>query len=219
MRIVIADDHELYRSGMLTVLGDEPDIDMVAEVGSLRAAVTKCVELDPDVVILGHRPPRHSGIDACRTIRDRAPRTKSLILTGSGDEGDLVEAMAAGASGYLLKEFPAQQIIESLRLAHRGQALIPLGMSSRLIRELSQPRHPTPTESTAPRLSDRELGVLELVGQGKGNKEIAAQLFISQNTVKNHIHNIRNKLNVGSRIELAIHGVERGTSDLRRQAR
>ncbi|EAP97288.1 regulatory protein, LuxR:Response regulator receiver [Janibacter sp. HTCC2649] len=212
MRIVIADDHELYRSGMLTVLGDEPDIDIVAEVGSLPAAVAKCVDLDPNVVILGHRPPRHSGIEACRAISDRAPRTKSLILTGSGDEGDLVEAMAAGASGYLLKDFPAQQIIESLRLAHRGQALIPLGMSSQLIRELSQPRQ-TPGESTTPRLSDRELGVLQLVGQGKGNKEIAAQLFISQNTVKNHIQNIRNKLNVGSRIELAMHGAEQEMGD------
>lgn len=214
MRIVIADDHHLYRRGMLTVMGVESDIDVVAEVGSLPEAVTKCVELDPDVVILGHRPPRHSGIDACRAIRDKAPRTKILILTGTGDEADVVAAMAAGASGYLLKEFPAQQIIESLRLAHRGQALIPLRMTSQLIRELSRPRPVPPVESTAPRLSERELGILRLVGEGKANKEIAAQLYISQNTVKNHIHNIRTKLNVGSRIELAMHGVAQGVDRL-----
>lgn len=214
MRIVIADDHELYRSGLQAVMGVESDVDIVADVESGREAVTKCVDLDPDVVILGQRPPGNSGIEACRAIAKRAPRTRILLLTESEDDADLLAATTAGASGYLPKELPAQQIIESVRLAHRGQATIPSQMTSRLIDQLSRASHELTVESTANRPSDRKLGILSLVGQGKANKQIAAQLFTSQNTVKNHIHNIRIKLNLGPRVELAVHVLEQGTSDL-----
>ncbi|WP_353951052.1 response regulator transcription factor [Knoellia sp. S7-12] len=218
MRIVIADDHDLYLSGMRAVLGVEPDIDIVADVASSWEAVTSCVDLDPDVVILGHRLPRNNGIEACRAIKARAPRTMVLILTESEDEADLIAAITAGASGYLLKEFPAQQIIDSMRLAHRGQTLIPVRLTTRLIDDLSRLGLEPPVESTATRLSDHERRILGLVAQGKANREIAAQLYISQNTVKNHVHTIRIKLNLGSRIELVRHVLEQGTGELSRRA-
>lgn len=212
MRIVIADAHDLYRRGMLAVLGAESDIDVVAGLATAGGAVSKCVELDPDVVILGHRPPRNDAIEACRAITAQAPRTSVLILTSSDDEADLVAAMKAGAMGYLLKEVPAQQIVASVRLVHGGQSVIPSLMASQLVGEMSRmSREEREDASPAARLTDRELGVLNLLAEGRANKEIAAQLSISHNTVKNHIRNIRSKLKLRTRVDLAMHALGEGS--------
>lgn len=212
VRIAIADPHDLYRRGMLAVLGAEPDIDVVAGVESVGEAVTRCVELDPDVVILGHRPPGNNAIEACRAVAAQAPRTSVLILTSSDNDADLVAAMQAGAMGYLLKEVPSQQIVASVRLVHGGQSVIPSHMATQLVGEMSRLSQAQPEEpDLAARLTERELGVLNLLAQGRANKEIAAQLSISHNTVKNHIRNIRSKLKLRTRVDLALHALGEGS--------
>ncbi|KGN32337.1 chemotaxis protein CheY [Knoellia sinensis KCTC 19936] len=210
IRIVIADDHDLYRRGMQAVIGLEPDLEIVAEAGSGAEAVEKVFEFDPDVVLLDVRMPGNSGIEACTAIKEKAPRTKILILTASDDESDLFSAIKAGASGYLLKDLPTEQIADSVRLVHSGQSMIPPHMASQLIAEFSRLSNEPPKEAqSGPRLTDRELEVLALVARGKANKEIASQLFISENTVKNHVRNILEKLQLHSRVEAALYALRR----------
>ncbi|KGN36985.1 response regulator [Knoellia subterranea] len=210
IRIVIADDHDLYRRGMQAVIGLEQDLEIVAEAASGIEAVEKCFEYDPDVVLLDVRMPGNSGIEACTAIKEKAPRTKILILTASDDEADLFAAIKAGASGYLLKDLPTEQIAQSVRMAHAGQSMIPPHMASQLIAEFSRLSNEPPKDATpGPRLTDRELEVLGLVARGKANKEIASQLFISENTVKNHVRNILEKLQLHSRVEAALYAMRR----------
>lgn len=210
IRIVIADDHDLYRRGMQAVIGLEPDLEIVAEAASGVEAVEKVFEFDPDVVLLDVRMPGNSGIEACTAIKEKAPRTKILILTASDDESDLFSAIKAGASGYLLKDLPTEQIAQSVRMAHAGQSMIPPHMASQLIAEFSRMSNEPPKDATnGPRLTERELEVLSLVAKGKANKEIATQLFISENTVKNHVRNILEKLQLHSRVEAALYAMRR----------
>ncbi len=210
IRIVIVDDHDLYRRGMQAVIGLEPDLEIVAEAASGVEAVEKCFEFEPDVVLLDVRMPGNSGIEACTAIKEKAPRTKILILTASDDEADLFAAIKAGASGYLLKDLPTEQIAESVRMAHSGQSMIPPHMASQLIAEFSRlSNEPPKDEAPGPRLTERELEVLGLVARGKANKEIASQLFISENTVKNHVRNILEKLQLHSRVEAALYAMRR----------
>lgn len=210
IRIVIADDHDLYRRGMQAVIGLEPDLEIVAEAGSGAEAVAKVFEHEPDVVLLDVRMPGNSGIEACTAIKEKSPATKILILTASDDEADLFAAIKAGASGYLLKDLPTEEIAQSVRLAHAGQSMVPPHMASQLIAEFSRLSNEPPKEATSgPRLTGRELEVLALVAKGKANKEIASQLFISENTVKNHVRNILEKLQLHSRVEAALYALRR----------
>lgn len=210
IRIVIADDHDLYRRGMQAVIGLEPDLEIVAEAGSGAEAVEKVFEHEPDVVLLDVRMPGNSGIEACTAIKEKAPRTKILILTASDEESDLFSAIKAGASGYLLKDLPTEQIAEAVRLVHSGQSMIPPHMASQLIAEFSRlSNEPAKDAAPGPRLTDRELEVLALVARGKANKEIATMLFISENTVKNHVRNILEKLQLHSRVEAALYAMRR----------
>lgn len=210
IRIVIADDHDLYRRGMQAVIGLEPDLEIVAEAGSGGEAVEKVFEFEPDVVLLDVRMPGNSGIEACTAIKEKAPRTKILILTASDDEADLFSAIKAGASGYLLKDLPTEEIADSVRLVHSGQSVIPPHMAGQLIAEFSRLSNEPPKDAqVGPRLTDRELEVLSLVAKGKANKEIATLLFISENTVKNHVRNILEKLQLHSRVEAALYALRR----------
>ncbi|MFW5470923.1 response regulator [Knoellia sp. CPCC 206435] len=210
IRIVIADDHDLYRRGMQAVIGLEPDLEIVAEAGSGAEAVEKVFEHEPDVVLLDVRMPGNSGIEACTAIKEKAPRTKILILTASDEESDLFSAIKAGASGYLLKDLPTEEIAEAVRLVHSGQSMIPPHMASQLIAEFSRlSNEPAKDSAPGPRLTDRELEVLALVARGKANKEIATMLFISENTVKNHVRNILEKLQLHSRVEAALYAMRR----------
>ena len=200
---------------MQAVIGLEPDLEIVAEAASGGQAVEKCFEFDPDVVLLDVRMPGHSGIEACTAIKEKASRTKVLILTASDDEADLFASIKAGASGYLLKDLPTEQIAESVRLAHSGQSMIPPHMASQLIAEFSRlSNEPAKDSAPGPRLTDRELEVLALVARGKANKEIATMLFISENTVKNHVRNILEKLQLHSRMEAVMYAVREKLLDI-----
>jgi DNA-binding NarL/FixJ family response regulator len=206
---MVVDDHALFRRGLEMVLENEEDIDLVGEASDGAEAVQKAQELMPDVVLMDVRMPKRSGIDAAREIRDVMPHVKILMLTISDEEADLYEAIKAGASGYLLKEIPIEEVADAIRSVWQGQSRISPSMASKLLTEFAaiskaaDERPPMPS----PRLTDREMEVLKLVAQGKNNRDIARELFISENTVKNHIRNILEKLHLHSRMEAVVYAV------------
>jgi DNA-binding NarL/FixJ family response regulator len=208
VRVVIADDHDLYRRGMQVVVELDGTATVVGEASNGAQAVEVCVRLDPDIVLMDVRMPGVGGIEACRRIRAAVPGARILMLTMSDDESDLFEAVKAGASGYLLKDLPGEEVAEAIRKVHDGQAIIPPGMAATLLNEftrLSQSPQPHEGGPPPPQLTDREVEVLRLVARGLANREIAEQLVISENTVKNHVRNILEKLHLHSRVEAAVY--------------
>jgi two-component system NarL family response regulator len=234
VRIVIADDHAVYRRGLRQALGADPTIAVVAEADDGLEAIAQVEELVPDVVLMDIRMPRLNGIDAAREIRTRVPSVRVVMLTVSEEEDDLFEAIKAGANGYLLKELPAEDIATAIRAVANGDSLITPSMASKLLREFSalatraagavppardreaQPPAEQPARARGPAepmLSPRELEVLTLVAEGLSNRSVADQLYISENTVKNHMGNILEKLQLHSRTEAVMYAVRRGLFD------
>jgi DNA-binding NarL/FixJ family response regulator len=206
IRVVIADDHELYRRGMAVVVELDGSAVIVGQAGNGDEAVAVCAREAPDVVLMDVRMPGSGGIEACRRIRSVVPTTRILMLTMSDDELDLFEAVKAGASGYLLKDLPGEEVAEGIRKVYEGQAIIPPGMAATLLQEFGRlSRESDPVISPDTRLTDREVEVLRLVARGLANREIAETLVISENTVKNHVRNILDKLHLHSRVEAAVY--------------
>jgi len=206
IRVMIADDHELYRRGMQVVVELDGTAQVVGEASNGLEAVDVCLRVTPDVVLMDVRMPGVGGIEACRRIRDAVPDARILMLTMSDDETDLFEAIKAGASGYLLKDLPGEEVSDAIRKVHDGQAIIPPGMAATLLAEFTRlSQEPEPVTGTAPQLTDREVEVLRLVARGLANREIAEELVISENTVKNHVRNILEKLHLHSRVEAAVY--------------
>ena len=216
IRVLVADDHVLYRRGLELVLGQESDIEIVGEAGDGAEAIVRAEELLPDVVLMDVRMPRRSGIEACLAIKELVPSTKIVMLTISDEESDLYDAVRAGANGYLLKDVPAEEIADGLRAVYAGQSLISPSMASKLLSEfaLMIKKHEERPAMPVPRLTERELEVLKLVARGMANKDIARALFISENTVKNHVRNILEKLQLHSRMEAAMYAVREKILDL-----
>jgi two-component system NarL family response regulator len=208
IRVLLADPHELFRRGVRLVLEDESDIEVVGESSDGLDAVDRIVELVPDLVLMDVRMPGVSGIEATRRVRSLVPSVKVAILTVSESDDDLFAAVRAGATGYLLKEVSIEELAEAVRAVARGHSLISPSMASRLLGEFNAlSRRVEEQRGTAPRLSDRELEVLRLVARGLSNKDIAAELVIAENTVKNHVRNILEKLQLRSRMEAAMYAV------------
>ena len=209
IRVLVVDDHALFRRGLQMVLEQEPDIDVVGEASDGAEAVDKASDTLPDIVLMDVRMPRRGGIDACTMIKDAVPSAKIIMLTISDEEADLYDAIKAGAMGYLLKEISIEEVASAIRAVHGGQSLISPSMASKLLTEFASmikrgdDRQQVPT----PRLTDREMEVLKLVAKGLNNRDIAKQLFISENTVKNHIRNILEKLQLHSRMEAVVYAV------------
>lgn len=209
IRVLVVDDHALFRRGLQMVLEQEPDIEVVGEAGDGGEAVQVAADSTPDIVLMDVRMPKRGGIDACSSIHEVVPSAKIIMLTISDEEADLYEAIKAGAMGYLLKEISIEEVATAIRAVHGGQSLISPSMASKLITEFAtmsrrgEDRQQVPT----PRLTDREMEVLKLVAKGLNNRDIAKQLFISENTVKNHIRNILEKLQLHSRMEAVVYAV------------
>src|SRR5438270_3052980 len=209
IRVLIADDQALFRRGLYVVLGTEEHIDVVDEAENGEEAVAKAVELAPDVVLMDVRMPRINGIEAARQINMAVPTTKILMLTVSDEEDDLYEAIKAGANGYLLKEISVEEVAEAIRAVVQGQSLISPSMASKLLTEFNTlvKKAEEKQQFPAPALTSRELEVLRLVAKGMSNREIADQLYISENTVKNHVRNILEKLHLHSRMQAVMYAV------------
>jgi DNA-binding NarL/FixJ family response regulator len=209
IRVLIVDDHALFRRGLVMVLEQEKDIDLVGEAGDGAEAAQIAQDTMPDVVLMDVRMPRRGGIEATSQIKAMAPHTKILMLTISDEEADLYDAIKAGASGYLLKEISIDEVANAIRQVNAGQSMISPSMASKLLTEFATMVKKTDEKPAAaqPRLTEREMEVLRLVAKGRNNRDIAKELFISENTVKNHIRNILEKLHLHSRMQAVVYAV------------
>jgi DNA-binding NarL/FixJ family response regulator len=209
IRVLVVDDHALFRRGLEMVLQQEADVEVVGEAGDGGQAVQKAIETAPDIVLMDVRMPKGSGIEACRAIKDAVPSAKIIMLTISDEEADLYEAIKAGATGYLLKEISIEEVASAIRAVQNGQSLISPSMASKLLTEFATmvKRSDEKEQVLTPRLTDREMEVLRLVARGLNNRDIAKELFISENTVKNHVRNILEKLQLHSRMEAVVYAV------------
>jgi DNA-binding NarL/FixJ family response regulator len=217
LRVIIVDDHALFRRGLEMVLENEPDIEVVGEAHDGQQAVDRTTELMPDVVLMDVRMPRRSGIEATQRIKELMPHVKIVVLTNSDEEADLYEAIKAGASGYLLKEISSEEVADAIRSVVQGHSRISPAMASKLLSEFQAMSKRTDDRQplAPPKLTERELQILRLVAKGLGNRDIAQQLFISENTVKNHIRNILEKLQLHSRMEAVIYAVKEKLFDIK----
>ena len=212
IRVVLVDDHALFRKGIASLLTGEPGFEVVGEAQDGLQAVERVRELMPDLVVMDLNMPRTTGLEATRRILEEFPYIKIVILTVSEDDQDLFEAIKAGAQGYLLKKIEPKALFDTLRGVMRGEASISRMMAATLMGEIRR-YAANRTGSGAnlnPALSPREIGVLELVTEGKTNKEIAGALGIAENTVKNHLKNILEKLHLENRVQAATFALREG---------
>jgi two-component system NarL family response regulator len=207
MRILVADDHSLFRDGIVSLL-EAADFDVVGQVGTGREALSATVKLKPDVVLLDISMPEMDGLEALRKIREQNPETQVVILTVSEDDADLLEAIQAGANGYLLKSLSAETFLELLQGLKRGEAAISGQMTTRLIKGIGAQANSK--KEPFEKLTSRELGLLRLVANGLSNKAIAQELSISENTVKYHMKNIFQKLQAQNRTEAVTIALQAG---------
>jgi len=207
VRVLVVDDQELFRRGLTMLLAVESGIEVVGEAGDGVEGTSIAESSAPDVVLLDVRMPKRSGIEACLSIKEAVPSAKIIMLTVSDEEADLYEAVKSGASGYLLKDSSIEEVAQAVRVVADGQSLISPSMAIKLIDEFKQMSKPEKASGPGLRLTERELDVLRLVAQGHSNKEIAARLYISENTVKNHVRNMLEKLQLHSRMEAVMYAV------------
>lgn len=208
IRVLIADDHPMVRQGIRTFLERQPDVDVVGEAANGQEAVRRAGELAPDVVLMDLRMPVLDGIAATREIKTRQPAVAIVVLTSFADDAQITDALQAGASGYLLKEISPTNLIDGIRAAARGDAPLAPQVAKRLVENTRQPRPRADAEIEL--LSERELQVLKLLGQGLSNKEIAGQLVISDKTVKFHVSSILSKLHLSDRTQAALFAAKHG---------
>jgi two-component system NarL family response regulator len=214
IRVLVADDHALFRKALAAVFADEADVELVGEASDGEEAIRLAAELVPDVVLMDVRMPKILGIEAARQIKSEQPSTKIVMLTVSDEEEDLFEAIKAGASGYLLKEVDPAEIADALRQIHEGHSLLSPAVASKLVSEFAAISKRTDERAMRPTLTDRELEVLRLAADGLTNRQIGRRLGISENTVKNHIRNILEKLHLHSRMEAVLYAVREELIDL-----
>jgi len=208
IRILVADDHPVVRDGLVAMLGTQPDFEVVGEAANGLEVVSQCAALEPDVVLLDLEMPEMDGVAALRKLRETSPQVRALVFTAFDTDERIVGAVQAGAKGYLLKGAPRDELFQAIRVVSQGGSLLQPMVASKLMRHISgesgddQP----PQES----LTEREMEVLGLLAQGKPNKEIAGDLFISERTVKFYVSAILGKLGAGNRTEAVAIAAQRG---------
>jgi NarL family two-component system response regulator LiaR len=214
VRIVLADDHPVVRQGLRAFLETQPEVEILGEAADGEEAVRQVERLLPDVVLMDIVMPKVDGIEAIRRIRAISPSTQAIVLTSFADDEKIVAAVRAGAAGYLLKDARPQELINAIRAVARGEALLAPSVAARLMRELSRPSE----DAAATILTARELEVLRLIASGRSNKEIAADLVLSEKTVKTHVSNILAKLHLADRTQAALYAVRQHLVDPSAQA-
>ena len=214
LRVLIADDHPLFRSGLRALLGAVPDTAVVGEATTGKEAIALAAELQPDVIVMDLQMPGVSGIEATRRILDTSPHIGVLVVTMFEDDYSVFAAMRAGAKGYVLKDADEEDMLHAIRAVGKGEAIFSPAVARRVIDFFTGARSEERDRSVPPRafpeLTDREREVLDLIAQGLSNPEIAARLYLSPKTVRNHISNIFAKLQVADRAQAIVRAREAG---------
>ena len=208
-RIIVADDHELARTGLIRMLDGEPDIAVIGEAATGTAAVTLCADLQPDLALMDVSMPEMDGLTATGEIHRRSPGTAVLIVTLYEQQDYIVRAIRAGASGYLLKDATRSHILEVIRKVLNGESAIDPAMTMRVLQSILSPDLTSPDRSIDA-LTQRETDVLQLLAEGYTNQEIAARLRIGAGTVKSHVEHIISKLGASGRTQAAVLAVQQG---------
>jgi DNA-binding NarL/FixJ family response regulator len=206
--VLLVDDHDLFRRGLRTLLERE-GVDVVGEADTGSDALAQIGVLAPDVVVMDLNMPGIGGVEATARMAMLAPTTRVLVLSASDQDADVMDAIMAGACGYLLKDSSIGDLVAGIRAAANGESLISPAIASKVLQRIRDER-PAAREEVATQLSDREMQVLKLIANGKDNAQIAAELHISPKTVKNHISNILMKLQIENRIQAAVFAVRSG---------
>jgi DNA-binding NarL/FixJ family response regulator len=209
LRVLIADDHPIFRDGMRALLGSVPDIEVVGEAATGDEAIVQAMDLQPDVVLMDLQMPGIGGIEATRRILQASPHIRILVVTMFEDDYSVFAAMRAGARGYVVKGAKPEDMLRAVRSVGSGDAIFSPAIAVRLIDFFSAPK-PSVPQQTFPELSDREREILDLIAQGASNAEIANGLVLSPKTVRNHVSNIFSKLQVADRAHAIIRGRDAG---------
>ena len=214
IRIVLADDHPIVRDGLKKLLKLEEDFEVVGEAGDGREVLERVQELDPDVLLLDLRMPNLDGLAALQALQQTNKRTRVIVLTASEDKNEFVQAMKLGCSGIVLKQTAPDLIVKSIRKVNSGEIWLDSNTTAAVMRQFSTGLDNGSSQGVKGRerspLSAREREIVALVAQGYKNKEMAEKMFISEQTVKNHLHNIFDKLGVSDRLELALYAIHKG---------
>lgn len=200
VRVVVADDHPLFREGVVHSLSSEPDIEIVGEAADGSEAVRLVEDLLPDLVVMDLAMPKGGGVEATRRIAASAPATAVLILTVSEDRDDLLEALKAGARGYVLKGVPADGLVHAVRAVTNGEVYVTPTLANSILHEMTTEHTVDPIDELTP----RERDILELLAEGRTNRQIGEQLYLAEKTVKHYMTNVLQKLHVRSRLEAAL---------------
>lgn len=207
IKILIADDHPVVREGLSAMLSKEQDVEVVGEAENGVEAVNKAKELQPDIIFMDLRMPELDGVEAMRQIRAQNPDIKIIVLTTYDNDESIFKGIEAGAKAYLLKDAPREELLKAIRAVHRGESLIQPAVAGKVLDRFAE----LSRQAQAPEmLSERELDVLKLMAKGAANKQIAAELFISESTVKSHIASIFQKLDVNDRTEAVTQAIRKG---------
>ncbi len=209
IHVLLADDHDLVRSGLKTALRGHEDFSVVGEAKDGNEAVREALKLKPELAVLDVRMPRLSGIEACREIRSALPGTNVLMLTSYADEQAVMSAIVAGASGFMLKEVQTADLIEAMRVVGRGGKTLDPVSSAAVIEQIRRGNVVSEEDRLAAQLTERELRILDLIADGMTNREIGETLFLSEKTVKHHVSDILGKLGITRRVEAAGFAIRR----------
>ncbi len=215
IRVLIADDHPIVRDGLRRLLSLDEDIEVVGEAGDGREVLERVQALEPDVLLLDLRMPNMDGLTALQTLQHTNRKTRVIVLTASEDKNEFVQAMKLGCSGIVLKQTAPDLIAKSIRKVHSGEIWLDSHTTAAVMRQFATPGEAMAAASGGKSrerspLSTREREIVALVAQGYKNKEMAEKMFISEQTVKNHLHNIFDKLGVSDRLELALYAIHKG---------
>lgn len=207
IRILVADDHPIVRDGLISILGTQPDFDVVGKAGDGRETLVQVENLHPDVLLLDLEMPQMDGVETLRHLREVHAAVRTIVFTAFDTDERIVSAVQAGAQGYLLKGVPREEIFNAIRVVHAGGSLLQPVVASKLLKQVSGDRKPQPEMDA---LTPREQHVLKLLAHGLQNKEIAAELVITERTVKFYVSSILSKLGAGNRTEAVTLAVQRG---------